>query len=45
MAFGSHPTDDIPAENVIGHSEIKATACPGKLFPLAEVSRDETFDF
>jgi hypothetical protein len=29
----------IPAENVIGHGEIKATACPGKYFPLAEVSR------
>lgn len=28
----------IPAQNVIGHGEIKATACPGKYFPLAEVS-------
>jgi N-acetyl-anhydromuramyl-L-alanine amidase AmpD len=29
----------IPAERVLGHSDVKATACPGKLFPLAEVSR------
>jgi hypothetical protein len=28
----------IPAKNVIGHSHVKATACPGKLFPLAEVA-------
>lgn len=26
-------------ENVIGHGDIKATACPGKHFPLEEVSR------
>lgn len=28
----------IPAERVIGHSEVKATACPGKHFPMAEVA-------
>jgi hypothetical protein len=27
----------IPSNQVIGHSEIKATACPGKFFPLDEV--------
>lgn len=30
---------DIPVEKVIGHSDVKATACPGKLFPLEEVRR------
>lgn len=29
---------DIPSSRVIGHKEVKATACPGKLFPLVEVS-------
>lgn len=28
----------ISSSRVIGHSEVKATACPGKQFPLAEVS-------
>ena len=28
----------IPADQVVGHSEVKATACPGKLFPLGEVA-------
>ena len=28
----------ISADRVIGHSEVKATACPGKHFPLAEVA-------
>lgn len=28
----------IDSEQVIGHGEVKATACPGKLFPLSEVS-------
>jgi N-acetyl-anhydromuramyl-L-alanine amidase AmpD len=28
----------VPADRVIGHSEVKATACPGRLFPLAEVA-------
>ena len=28
----------ISAERVIGHSEVKATACPGKHFPMAEVA-------
>jgi N-acetyl-anhydromuramyl-L-alanine amidase AmpD len=27
----------IDSEHIIGHSEVKATACPGKLFPLSEV--------
>jgi N-acetyl-anhydromuramyl-L-alanine amidase AmpD len=29
----------ISSGNVIGHAEIKATACPGKYFPMAEVSQ------
>jgi hypothetical protein len=28
----------IDAARVIGHGEVKATACPGRLFPLADVS-------
>ena len=28
----------IDAEHVVGHSDVKATACPGKYFPLDEVS-------
>jgi len=31
----------ISSENVIGHGEIKATACPGQYFPMAEVSLSE----
>jgi N-acetyl-anhydromuramyl-L-alanine amidase AmpD len=31
----------ISAENVIPHSEVKATACPGKNFPLSEVAAVE----
>jgi hypothetical protein len=27
----------VPSENVIAHRDVKATACPGKNFPLAEV--------
>ena len=27
----------IDGERIIGHREVKATACPGKLFPIAEV--------
>lgn len=27
----------VPSENVIAHKDVKATACPGKNFPLAEV--------
>ena len=27
----------IPAERVIGHSDVKATECPGERFPLSEV--------
>ncbi len=29
----------ISAENVVGHSDIKATACPGRYFPMVQVSR------
>ena len=32
----------ISGEKIIGHSEIKATACPGKYFPMAEVSLSES---
>jgi hypothetical protein len=28
----------IDSKHVIGHSDVKATACPGRYFPLAEVS-------
>ena len=31
----------ISGEKIIGHSEIKATACPGKFFPMAEISLAE----
>jgi N-acetyl-anhydromuramyl-L-alanine amidase AmpD len=27
----------VPSENVIAHRDVKATACPGKNFPMAEV--------
>ena len=30
---------EIESERVVGHSEVKATACPGKLFPMDEVSQ------
>jgi len=30
----------INSESVLGHGEIKATACPGKYFPMGEVSLD-----
>lgn len=33
---------EIESERVIGHGEVKATACPGKLFPLQEVSEATT---
>lgn len=29
----------ITADNVIGHRDVKATACPGKFFPMAQVSQ------
>lgn len=29
----------IDSDHVIGHKEVKATECPGKLFPLTEVSQ------
>lgn len=28
----------IPSNKIIGHSDIKATACPGKHFPMAEIA-------
>lgn len=31
----------ISSSDVIGHGDIKATACPGKYFPLDEISRSE----
>jgi hypothetical protein len=34
----------IDAARVIGHGEVKATACPGKLFPLADVSQSSLAD-
>ena len=34
-------TYSISGKKVIGHREIKATACPGKFFPMAEVSLTE----
>lgn len=30
-------TYNIPKENVMRHGDVKATACPGKLFPMQEV--------
>jgi N-acetyl-anhydromuramyl-L-alanine amidase AmpD len=30
----------IPAKNVLGHCDTKATACPGDWFPLAALKRD-----
>ena len=32
----------ISSEKVIGHGDIKATACPGKFFPMAEVSLSDS---
>lgn len=29
----------IPATQVVGHNDVKATECPGQLFPMHEVSR------
>lgn len=29
----------VRSENVIGHGDVKATACPGRYFPLAEVTQ------
>lgn len=34
----------ISAKDVVGHGDVRATACPGKFFPLAEVSRSEPYD-
>ena len=33
---------NIAAKNVVGHKSIRATACPGRFFPLAEVSEAGT---
>jgi len=33
---------NIPADRIVGHDEVKTTACPGQYFPLAEV-RQSTF--
>lgn len=30
---------DITSERIVGHRDVKATACPGRYFPMAEVSR------
>ena len=35
----------IPPENVLGHREIKATACPGKYFPLEEIRQSLLFSW
>ncbi len=29
---------EIPRSNIVGHRDIKATACPGRLFPLARLA-------
>jgi len=31
---------DIPADRIIGHRQIRATACPGRHFPLEQIVRD-----
>jgi len=33
----------IDSRNVVGHSEIKATACPGALFPMDELRQSVLF--
>ncbi len=33
----------IPPERVLGHRDIKATACPGRLFPLEEIRQQILF--
>jgi hypothetical protein len=33
-------THSIPAAGLLGHGDIKSTACPGKLFPLATLKRE-----
>ncbi len=35
----------IPNEKVIGHQDVKATECPGKLFPLEDVRRVPAVSF
>ena len=35
-------TYKIPAKNIIGHGDIKNTACPGRLFSLAKVTHGAT---
>ena len=34
----------IASKNVIGHRDVRATECPGKLFPMDEVA-NEPIDF
>jgi len=35
----------ISSDHVIGHGDVRATACPGKLFPMVEVAVAETGPF
>lgn len=32
---------DITSDRIVGHRDVKATACPGSLFPLAEVAETQ----
>lgn len=32
----------VSAQNIIGHKDVRATECPGKLFPMAEVANVPT---
>ncbi|HVW01708.1 MAG TPA: peptidoglycan recognition family protein [Planctomycetaceae bacterium] len=32
----------IPSSKVIGHRDIRSTECPGSLFPLADIARDDS---
>lgn len=36
---------EIKSANVVGHKTVKSTACPGKHFPLTEVSQSEVLPF
>lgn len=33
----------LTGEQIVGHRDVKATACPGKYFPLAEIGRSSVF--
>jgi N-acetyl-anhydromuramyl-L-alanine amidase AmpD len=35
----------IPTDRVLGHSDVKTTACPGRYFPLTDVSRSFAPEF